>query len=583
MSVMQQVIFWFDASNIRYWFMAVLCIATVVFLSLFSAISGLQQKTIQSGVVRRSNHPLLYIFMMALALAAFRWPIIFDPYELNPDESQMIAQAMKFFQDDPIPWRSVDGGSGGPLDSYVLVIPALLGFHLDYAAARVIGLLCITGTLSFTFLTLRVLFSDGLAKVAVIPMMFFFCFTRFFDFIHYSSEHLPILLLSAAVYLLVKYIRLDMVRKDLLFLSGVALGSVPYAKLQTAPVAVIIFLGVAAAVFIKEKGSGVSPTRQLTAFCCGILLMPAVISGVVLWGGAFGDFWKSYIVSSLIYNESAKPLLSVAAAFIGEDEFFHFLAGNIFFLLMAIVFIFAIRKKKRPLAQLLVSFIYLSANIYIVLKPGRLHYHYLLFLIPPLSIMSGVLLGNIAVYLTEHQRIKLSIIFLMCFLGITTIFQIPRESEYYDDDPFAGHAADYFTIDRDPVVSSIRSIANPSEKMAIWGWTPKYFVLTGLVPGTRDAAAGFQIGDSPLRDYYRQRFLQDLKAERPPVFMDTVSSMDFAFSEREKFGHETFKELADFIRDSYTLSFIVGPGPDDAVRIYALNGRLRQPADRPPD
>lgn len=272
---MQQVVSWFDASNIRYWFAASVSISTVVFLSLFSAISGLRQRTI--GGVRQLHHPFLFIFILALTLTAFRWLIIFYPYELNPDESQMLAQAMKFFQDDPIPWRSVDGGTGGPLDSYALIIPALLDFHLDYAVARILGLLCAIGTLSFTFLTLRILFSDAIAKIAVIPMLVFFCFIRFPDYVYYSSEHLPIMLLSAAIYLLVKYIHSDMERRGLLFLSGLALGAVPFAKLQASPVSVFIFLGGAFAIFSNKREPGVFPGRPMAAFCCGTLVIPAVI------------------------------------------------------------------------------------------------------------------------------------------------------------------------------------------------------------------------------------------------------------------------------------------------------------------
>ena len=110
--------------------------------------------------------------------------------------------------------------------------------------------------------------------------------------------------------------------------------------------------------------------------------------------------------------------------------------------------------------------------------------------------------------------------------------------------------------------------------MVVWGWTPKYFVLTGLIPGTRDAITYNQIEELPLRAYYRQRFLNDFKAAKPAVFVDSVSSLGWVYYQREKYGHETFKELAEIIRDFYTLVYEIGPGPDDAIRVYALNERI---------
>ena len=65
--------------------------------------------------------------LMALAVLIFRWPVLFVPMELNPDETQMASQAMKYLLDF-VPWRSVDGTTSGPLNSWLLAIPACFGF-----------------------------------------------------------------------------------------------------------------------------------------------------------------------------------------------------------------------------------------------------------------------------------------------------------------------------------------------------------------------------------------------------------------------------------------------------------------------
>src|SRR5690606_21021308 len=68
--------------------------------------------------------------------------------------------------------------------------------------------------------------------------------------------------------------------------------------------------------------------------------------------------------------------------------------------------------------------------------------------------------------------------------------------------------------------------AHPVQSLAIWGWSPGVYVLTGLPPATRDAVIiGMAVGSStfPLKDYYRERFLQDLRRSDPDMFVDTVA------------------------------------------------------------
>src|SRR3954469_23325991 len=55
--------------------------------------------------------------LLALAILAAKWPIIFFNAELNADESQFFAGALGLLH-DPVPWRGADNTTSGPLNSY---------------------------------------------------------------------------------------------------------------------------------------------------------------------------------------------------------------------------------------------------------------------------------------------------------------------------------------------------------------------------------------------------------------------------------------------------------------------------------
>ena len=62
---------------------------------------------------------LFFCVTMFVALVAWRWRSICYEGEINLDESQLLAQAMRY-KADLMPWRSVDGGSSGPLNTWLL-------------------------------------------------------------------------------------------------------------------------------------------------------------------------------------------------------------------------------------------------------------------------------------------------------------------------------------------------------------------------------------------------------------------------------------------------------------------------------
>jgi hypothetical protein len=325
--------------------------------------------------------------------------------------------------------------------------------------------------------------------------------------------------------------------------------------------------------------------------CAGALTVPSVLMALVLGKGAFMDFWISSIVHGWNFSSggAVTSLSDTLAVFGHRDYFMPYVIVNAVLLAIALAAIVAAPAVRKRLGDILVPWaVWVAATLFIILKPGRPHFHYLLFLVPPLTLLTGVTAGTAVHSLSRSHQEKWSLALIVVFFALSFGLQYPRQWEQSAIRKTVAHAVDYFAADPlasvDPgasaVTSMILSIAGPGEKMAIWGWTPKFYVSTGLVPATREAVTDCQIDELPQREYYRRRFLHDLEEARPPVFVDSISSAGPHYDDRRRFGHETFPALAEYIAGNYTLAYTYGPGEDDAIRVYARNDRIQNRSGR---
>jgi hypothetical protein len=92
-------------------------------------------------------------------------------------------------------------------------------------------------------------------------------------------------------------------------------------------------------------------------------------------------------------------------------------------------------------------------------------------------------------------------------------------------------------------------------------------VESGLPQATRDGTSLWSINGTAQQAYHRAIYLADLRSSRPAVFVDAVGQGAFTFFSRARQAHEIFPELAEFIRQNYTLVVDL-----QDLRIYARNG-----------
>ncbi len=178
-----------------------------------------------------SSYEYSLLAVLSILLLAQKLPYILYNGQINPDESQILTQAITLDY-DPVFWRSVDGTTGGPINSYLILLLKHIGFSFDYFTLHLLSVVLIIISLFITYCTLRLFYDSKSSFLSLlIPFQFFF-FTKHGDFNHYNSELPSVTLLTVGVFLLGKIFR--SAKKSILLagIFGLVCALVPLAKLQ---------------------------------------------------------------------------------------------------------------------------------------------------------------------------------------------------------------------------------------------------------------------------------------------------------------------------------------------------------------
>jgi hypothetical protein len=531
--------------------------------------------------LRARGRTAAFLLLTAATVAVWRWPALMYPAPLNPDEAQVLANALKALV-DPLPWRSFDPGTAGPLETYVLVLPALFGMQLDFLGARLVGIMLVIGSLWALFLAARWTYGEGIARLALVPPALFFAATTDPDFIHYSSEHLPIFLSMVGLASCAYLVRSREPDRSVIAAAcgGFALGCVPFAKLQAVPVATVLVACLAIA--IAMSGRARSEVRRAWAVALAALFAPTVIIlGSVVAGGAWHDFVVSYLESSLSYVSGSAAGLGF---YVSESLAFRtFLLGSLA-LAVAGAIVAVVRRAALTRTEVLglaSALLLTAASVFAVYEAHRAFMHYLLLLVFPIA----WLIANVAAIVRRivppaWRDLPLSAAYTAPFVLGTIVLSVAAPNRFLELLASDARPA------RAPVVTAIERYAPPHTVIAIWGWMPEYYVESKTIMAPRDAVTVREVYDTPYRQYYRRRFMADLAARTPRVIVEAVGPNGGWFTDRATQGIESFPDFADLVRQRYALVdslggariFVLKP---DAAAVPASAARLVPPAAAP--
>jgi hypothetical protein len=489
-------------------------------------------------------------------LGWLRLPVVLFNRELNADESQVISHAITLAV-DPVFWRSVDGTTIGPLDIYALLLPRLAGLPFDYTAARLVGLLCIGGAWLFLYLALRNRTqSPQTARLASLPAAAVLLFTQHPDLVHYSSEHLPVLLLALALWTSTLPRLNDGLRY---LLVGLLLGMVPFAKLQGVPLAGAIGLALALPLIRDRAG------YLLGALVLGGLLFPVLVFAWAASYGVFGDVIDFYIRGNLVYQTNATLAESFQSLWRTLLTLPELLGALLFGLLLAGLAL------RRPAARTnlgVLALLTLAASLFSILKTGNAFGHYLLWLLIPLTLVCGWALHRLANGGGGVPRATVLMVLaagLLLPVGLLAgRYQRTGAVNAYPSTP-----AQNRTLARSPLSEAIARYARGTDRLVVWGWACRFYVETGLAQGTAENHSERCIYDHPLRELYRRRYLADMMLNQPMVFVDAVGPASLWLQDVRAHGHGVFPELKLYVSQEYVYA-----GTVESCRLYVRRDRF---------
>jgi hypothetical protein len=500
---------------------------------------------------------------VGLVLLAWRWPTFLWEDPMNPDEGWWPAGAIKATADFA-PWRGFDSTTSGPFNAYVLALPALLGARISFFSTRIIGICLITGTIAALYYAVKWTYGARVARLSIVPPVLFLSLARNWNFLHFSSETFPMFLttipLAAGAYL-AGGAHSKAMRLLACIIAGLCAGSAGFAKLQAVPIALTMVAFVAAGVCFapgkSRKEKGIETIVASTAF----LLVPAAFM-VTLWlTGEWDNAIMSFLKRSSHYVTAGRSS-GLEFLFQAAPEYTAFLVGSLIVMLTGAIAIVSQRRvSARALWTTGSSVALLLVAVFTIYAARHPFPHYLLFSVVPLSWGVASFLGLLRESsLWERRNGLISFSYLALFLVPSLSIAFSAEpSPFLKEITFNSHWIG------SPQAIAIARYARPGSRVAIWGWAPQYYVQTGTIMATRDAETGPQISSNPHQKYFRDRFMSDLRAHIPVVFVDAVAPEPggYQYHDRATQGHEIFPELGRFISDYYTLKEEVG-----GVRIF---------------
>jgi hypothetical protein len=214
-------------------------------------------------------------------------------------------------------------------------------------------------------------------------------------------------------------------------------------------------------------------------------------------------------------------------------------------------------ERKTPAVLISFACFWLIASLYAATKSGNDFVHYLNFCIYPFGLI-GALFINKSFKNQPFPRLT-ALLILLPFVAVFG-YKIVKHQPLNNYISTADHRVPLSNVSK-----LIGQHATAQDRLVVWGWMCRYHVETQMPQGTAENHSERCIYPHPMREKYYQRYLADLKQNRPKVFVDAVPN-SLWLNDRTTQAHEAFPELNELITKNYHLV-----GEADQTRVYIRN------------
>ncbi len=288
----------------------------------------------------------------------------------------------------------------------------------------------------------------------------------------------------------------------------------------------------------------------------GIIIVAGSLFIFLNYNHLMYDFYIMYIKTNLSHYNPGNGFQSFIKLFFKSSyDYVFFLISCFLLWIVAILMAFNDRMYSffynKKLWFLLLN---VTTSLVVVTKTGYIFEHYLFYTIFPITLLTAYSIHRILESDQEQAYRKVVTLSIGLLIGSTLVhaLKLPRKNQNFTMTSTPLHERQ--------VVSLIKKYSKPTDCLVVWGWNMRYHTLSGLRQGTKEnhsircmtTNSLGAIHDPQLIAYYGRAYVDDLKRNNPPVFIDEVKANRF-FENPEWVVHQKNPELKQVIADKYRL------------------------------
>ncbi|WP_234646151.1 hypothetical protein [Dyadobacter sp. CY356] len=454
-------------------------------------------------------------------------------------------------------WTILNYTDSRPLTVLPLIIVSKFGVNVGYITSECIGLLF---WLLTTFFLYKI-FDLFLSKRVNLILIWGFCLligtTFVSDYTAYNSEQPSVLMLTSSIYAYFSYCYGQWKNNFGILAFGIVMGSLVYVKFQNVPMGFFITIAFLIEILLQKrwKSAAILITGGLLPTTLINLYYFSQDSLMIFWNNYFWNyFYYAYTTqfSDVPISDRFNLIRIFRFIYFYDDSKWYFLSIS---LIITVGVISNVAKRISTTSKqkkiFFFTLLYTFVCLYAILQSGNSFAHYKLYLWVPATLFTGIIISISPEILQKY---------CLYFFLISGTIVAGKNILVKEKNQVAIHSA----LDQ-KIIASIRKNSSSNEPVIVWGWRDQLYVRAARPMGYRDAHSFHFALKSRLIPFWTTDFLNDIRRNKPAVFVDVTKPEGYSTFARILSPHHKIPKIRDHIKKYYALVENI-----EGVKIYKL-------------